>query len=579
MKKTLFFLISALLLWFSAGAQWSTSPDENTQITFGTGEDVIPKLGTQSDGNSYVSFWSNETGNYDVRLQQLNVNGYLQWDQSGLLVSSHQSDSWLTDWDMKVDQQNHCIMALQDIRTGDNDVFVYRTNMLGEQIWGPDGIGLSNATPSFEPDPMIAIPDDGNPVFVWQSDVTTAKTGLRLQKVTTDGTKLWGPDGIVYQSSTADNYSFPKIIASDNNSVIVVFVKQGASFYDPRFMYAQKFDADGNPLWVAPVPILETGSLPVVPYIVLESDSAGGVFVAWFDDRIMNYFNCFVQHVDNLGHTAMKVDGQEVSNITGTMRLYPSITYDPQTYRLYVFWREENTDQTLWGLYGQKMSQSGDRLWTDPGKIYIPLSDIDVDWISARRADSVVMVMYDYYDLGSSMSNRILAFCVNSSGDYVWGDPPVPVSNVASSKIHREIGYTHDGQWITIWEDDRNGSTNVFGQNIKRDGTLGPVSVGISDHGIAAANGMTLSTPYPTPAKEMVSMDVSMKAEERITLDIIDQKGNIVSNITTGILPSGTHHYTWKCEGSDGNSLPSGIYCARLLSEDACLVKKIVILQ
>jgi hypothetical protein len=36
----------------------------------------------------------------------------------------------------------------------------------------------------------------------------------------------------------------------------------------------------------------------------------------------------------------------------------------------------------------------------------------------------------------------------------------------------------NNGQWIAVWEDTRNGGRDIYGQNVKLDGTLGPIQSG-----------------------------------------------------------------------------------------------------
>ena len=105
------FLIFALLLNFSlfSFAQWSNDASVNTSVTIATGDQVIPKIATSSSGTTYISWFSGESGNYNVRLQKMDIYGNKLWADDGLLVSSHTAMSWLTDWDIAIDQAENIL--------------------------------------------------------------------------------------------------------------------------------------------------------------------------------------------------------------------------------------------------------------------------------------------------------------------------------------------------------------------------------------------------------------------------------------------------------------------------------------
>jgi len=127
MKNFFFSVLLALMLPIYGIGQWSTSPAVNNPINTATGEQAIPKVATCPNGDTYIGFFSSESGNYNVRLQRLDPQGNILWANNGILISSHPQMTWLTDWDMTADNANHAILAFQDIRNGgNNNVVVYR---------------------------------------------------------------------------------------------------------------------------------------------------------------------------------------------------------------------------------------------------------------------------------------------------------------------------------------------------------------------------------------------------------------------------------------------------------------------
>jgi hypothetical protein len=73
MQKFFFPVAVILVLPLFVSGQWSTSPAVNNPINTATGEQAIPKIATCPNGDSYIGFFSSESGNYNVRLQRLDA--------------------------------------------------------------------------------------------------------------------------------------------------------------------------------------------------------------------------------------------------------------------------------------------------------------------------------------------------------------------------------------------------------------------------------------------------------------------------------------------------------------------------
>lgn len=140
MKKQLSLLLFILCFSTLIYAQWSSNPAMNNAICDLNGEQAIPKVVTSSTGDTYIGWFSNDTGNYDVRLQRLDSEGNELWEHNGILISDNPAMSWLTDWDMTVDYDNHAILTFQDIRNaGNNNIYAYRISPDGTSVWGKMG--------------------------------------------------------------------------------------------------------------------------------------------------------------------------------------------------------------------------------------------------------------------------------------------------------------------------------------------------------------------------------------------------------------------------------------------------------
>ncbi len=464
-------LISLLIISLSIPivAQWSNDPAENSPIAVASGEQAIPKIATSENGTTYISWFSNETGNYNVKLQKLDVFGNMQWDSAGLLVSNHEAMSWLTEWDMTIDQEDHAILTFQDIRTGNNNIYAYRISPEGTFIWGDDGLELSNST-AFDASPKVTVTNAGNAVFAWHVDSVVI-----IQKVSPDGEKQWGENGIMLNAN--NRYSWPQLIAvGDDDVILKYFDYSGSLMYPTRHVLAQRYDSNGEAIWTQPAIVSNAGGIAVFTQIFpFINDGNDGFYIAWHDDRDNNMLaSIFVQHVGSDGPILFADDGIEASVMPNRNHFYAELALPPGSDDVFVFWNEMDANQNDRGIYGQKISSSGERLWTDNGKSFIEISSTNVYPVAARNSETDMVVIYEEYF--NAIDTGIKAMRIDTDGNYIWTEEKITMSSVQSEKLHCVANDFLNGQWIFVWEDRRNGNGDIFGQNIKLDGSLGPIT-------------------------------------------------------------------------------------------------------
>lgn len=471
MKAKIFLSAFLTILSVSLFSQWSTDPSINNAIGSVPGEEAIPKVATSINGTTYVAWFSVESGNYNVRLQKFDVYGAIQWPEGGILISDNQQDTWLTDWDMTVDQADHAILVWNDIRTGNWDVFAYRISPDGDFIWGDNGIQLSSNA-GLDVAPKVTVTNSGNAVVAWQVDDV-----IIGQKISPEGTLLWGPTGL--ELSSANTLTWPQLLPVGDDDVIIKFFEDSGPFWAPtRHVFAQRFDPSGVMVWAQPVVISDAGGISawtqIFPFI---NDGSDGFYIAWHDDRDNNTLaNLWVQHIASDGTTLLGQDGTEVSVMPNRNHFYAHLALPEGSDDIFVFWNEMDPDQNNRGIYGQKISSTGERLWSDNGKVFIEISSQNVYPLAGRGTSADMILFYEeYFD---AVNGKIIAMRIDTDGNYLWTPDAKDMCTVQSEKVHTEVGDMNNNQWIAVWEDTRTGSRDIFGQNIKLDGTLGPIPSG-----------------------------------------------------------------------------------------------------
>ncbi|MCK4338645.1 MAG: T9SS type A sorting domain-containing protein [Candidatus Cloacimonetes bacterium] len=557
MKKKCYLILLLLLIPILLFAEWSSNPAQNFAVCDLTGSQAIPKIATSSTGDTYISWFSNETGNYDVRLQRFDVQGNELWVHNGILISDHPSMSWLTDWDMTVDNANHAILTFQDIRNlGNNNIYAYRISPDGDFVWGNDGLDLTNST-AFDVSPKVTVTNTGNAVFAWQADEV-----IIMQKISPEGNLLWGDNGITL--TCADTYSWPQLLPAGTDDVIMKFFEDSGLFpMTTRHVYAQRFDANCNVVWSEDTIISNAGGISawtqIFPFI---SDGNDGFFIAWHDDRDNNMLaDIFIQHVDSNGNTLWTANGVEVSTMPNRNHFYPQLVYPLNRGDVYVFWNEMDSDQNLRGIYGQKMSETGDRLWTGYGKVFIEICSTDYYPFAARSSDTDAVVFYDEYL--DALNSNIKAMRIAPDGSYVWTEQHIMLSSVSSEKLHFDVNNFANDQWIAVWEDRRNDNGDIYAQNIQITGELGPVSVGVDDPESYNSESFALFGNYPNPFnpdKIGTTIRYFLPRYTEVKIQIYNIKGQLVKNCKVENTKSGVNNIIWNGEDDSGKPVANGIY-------------------
>jgi len=453
---------------------WTDNPAENTVITNMSNEQVLPKIVVDSDGFAYISWFSVESGNYNVRLQRLDPNGASQWEENGKLISSELQDSWITDYDMAISPDGFAVITFQDIRTGQNNPVAYRISPDGVLMWGPTGILLADDT-NFDPSPKTCVTTLGNAVFAWQSMPDVGESEVRLQKISPDGDLLWG-DGIILSQSGVD-FAAPYLLPAEGDYVYLIWHKETGTFpYPDRGLYVQKLDVDGSFMWGTDVEIYAPVASGPVVSLEMCRDDTGGIIFTWYNSDIYTHFDSYVQRMDSTGTITMPANGVIASTSTIRNHMYPAPAFLNQTQEIVLFFSEQDSDQITRGLYAQKFDMVGNRLWGNEGKGLIELSYNDYGHLMADGFGNQAVCIYQAAEFGTTMDAKIQAVMLDSTGNFVWDEQFIDLSTYQSSKLHNVMTGYYMGQWVAVWEDERNDGGDIYAQNIQLDGTLGVVT-------------------------------------------------------------------------------------------------------
>lgn len=135
----------------------------------------------ESDGGTgaLVAWHEAVAGGEDVRVQRLAADAQARWTAGGVLVSAHPAVQQFPS--LMSDGRGGALVAWEDLRAGNWDVYAQRLDTLGARRWGADGRAVSAAAAS-QLGPRLVGERDTVAIVVW-TDQRVGDTDLYAQRM------------------------------------------------------------------------------------------------------------------------------------------------------------------------------------------------------------------------------------------------------------------------------------------------------------------------------------------------------------------------------------------------------------
>jgi hypothetical protein len=253
-------------------------PGNGVAICTGTGDHEDPVIASDGAGGAIIAWGDHRGFNYDIYAQRVNAAGVVQWTADGVPVCTfngeHESPSIVSDG------AGGAIIAWQDHRSGNIDLFAQRLNSAGNPQWTVDGIGVCTNTAT-QINPTLMADGTGGAFVVW-GDQRAGNYDIYAQRLSAAGASLWTAQGVPVCAATGDQV-WPRMASDGGTGVIFSWNDRRTA---TQSIYAQRLNAAGTALWTANgagVVVGGTTSGRFIPRIV--SDGSGGAIIVWEDNN------------------------------------------------------------------------------------------------------------------------------------------------------------------------------------------------------------------------------------------------------------------------------------------------------
>jgi hypothetical protein len=478
-------------------AQWNTNTFVNLPISNLLTADM--QAVSTTDGKTWIAFYHENSGNYDMRAQLIDEDGYKLLGPDGVLVSNQSSGTATFVFNAAVDASNNLIIGCQDERTGTMQAVLYKISQAGTHLWSPNGVILGAGMV-----PYPATLSNGETAVCWNDD---ASSSLKLQKITNAGSLAWAtPVTLMVGSSTVTR---GQIVGNLNEKFTIVYQKYAGGI--STNLYAQMFSSSGTALY-APLQIASQTTAPYRYYSILADGDT--TYFGYYASPGLR-FNSFLQRINPGGSIPWGMNGSNFNTSTSgsdNYQMETSIDMDPGSNYVWAVSSFCDPNQTNYGIYVQKfLKTSGARQLTDQGKLVYAISPSR--YIQAGNLaviDNTPMFMF--YDA----SYKIYATRLDASGNFAWAGNQVEISSTTAGAGNPKGRYcfTPDGpnRCAGTWTENRGSGEMGYAQGISIGGLIG---IDVTTQGSVPATITTgggslqlVAAIYPSTASQSVNWSI-----------------------------------------------------------------------
>jgi hypothetical protein len=441
----------------------------NIKVNDDTGivRQYFSSIAMAGSGNFVIVWEDYRNGNYDIYYQRYNSSGIAQGvntkvnDDAG--IAGQYSSS------IAMDRNGNFVIVWVDTRNGDYwDIYSQRYNSSGIA----NGVNTKvndDAETAHQDSPSIGMDLSGNFVVVWL-DWRNGYQDIYSQRYNSIGVAQ-GVNTKVNDDAGADQRD-PSIAMDGSGNFVIVWVDERNSYYNSD-IYSQRYDSSGIAQGVNTKVNDDAGTADQW-YSSVAMNGSGNFVVVWVDERSVNNWDIYFQRY-NSSRIALGVNTKVNDSVGLASQNVPSIAMDGSGNFVVVWhdWRHGNPD-----IYYQMYNPSGivqgvnTKVNDDAGTADQRYSSVAMDvtgnfvivWQDERNGDYYEVYSQKYNSSGIAMGVNTKVNDAGAAGQ----DPP-------------SIAMDLSGNFVVLWKDWRNGNWDIYYQRYNSSGIAQGVNTKVND--------------------------------------------------------------------------------------------------
>jgi len=443
-----------------ASAAWTRDPSVNLPICIAANAQTKPALASDGTGGAFIAWVDGRNADDDIYVQHVDVHGVPLWTANGSPASgpgAHESNPLVVS-----DGTGGAILAWYR-QSFYRNVFVGRVNAAGILQW------TTQITSNYNQDHLALASDGfGGAVVLWQ-DARVGGNGYDIyaQRVNPSGAAQWGVGGVAV-CMAANNQNNPKAVPDGTGGAIIVWGDERRYIFSD--IYAQRMNGAGMPQWtVDGIALAPVSYYRENPAIV--ADGAGGVVIAWQDERNTGLDDIYVQRLNVSGVAQWTANGVQLGGAGNDDRQsLPGLVSDG-TGGAVVAWQggDGTNPGTGWNVYARRITAVG----VPQGSAQVALCSVGGDQTGVGIATDGFGGAIVTWNDGRSFPQDVYASRLNSAGAAEWIANGALVSSAPGDQTFPVIASDGRAGAILAWQDYRSGTIDIYVQRIEAFGFLG----------------------------------------------------------------------------------------------------------
>jgi hypothetical protein len=453
------FLLGALmcLIVFVAGPLRAEWLEKGIFVCDYFNAQMTARVVSDGAGGVIVAWRDYRNINYDIYAQRIDAYGNRLWTADGVPVCTSTGENATIV--MIPDGAGGAIIAWEDDRDGDYDIYAQKVDADGTTLWDTDGVALCSSDWS-QVNPVIVSDGEGGAMVAWEDYRSGMRYDIYAQRISAAGSVLWQVDGRYVIVEIYDQTDLA-ICEDGRGGFYVAF--QDARNINPD-IYAQRVRSDGSTYWGGTGAPLCTDSNSQIDPIIM-SDGMGGFMCAWVDYR-SGYADVFAQRISDSGTYIWTTDGEPICTANGNQ--YGLAMTSDGSYGAIIAWVDGRMG--LEDIYAQRIDVMGTTQWTGNG-IPVCSEDMDQDEVcmTSDGVGGAIIIWRDYRYFGSY---DVFAQRLSGSGTPLWTAGGVPLCVEVGEQLNLDCATDMSNGAIVVFDDYRS-EADISAQRIERNGYWG----------------------------------------------------------------------------------------------------------
>ena len=395
------------------------------------------------------------------------------------------ADQWIINNDLGIEEQNTPVVALdssnnliftfKDYRdTSSPRIYSQKYNLAGQKQWLTD-LRITDSVNSVEPD--IAVDENDNIYYAWADD-SLGNRDSYLVKFDSAGNDLWGGAKKINTDAASADQTTPKIIYDETNQNIYISWKDERNGNDD--IYLQSVDIDGNLIWPSEIQVNSDTISATQINQDMAMDSTGNLYIVWADNRDMGAVNIYMQKFDSDGNKLYVTDKKVNIDTSLSIRVEPVIAIDSVD-NVFVAWTDDRNGDN--DIYWQKLNTDATPQWAEDKKVDDDNSQLEQSSpsITIDENDNIFMAWTD----ARHGNSDIFSQKYDSDGVAQWEiQVRINTDSGTADQVYPDILAICPDQFCVVWADSRNGNYDIYAAVYGGPGAVTTVgSVDLDIHG------------------------------------------------------------------------------------------------